>query len=217
MSIRKVHLYSRDDKYNPKAPYPHVRINSDGSISGFDSDFWYIKEDAETHEGLVVGRETDPYVRIMSDVWADLYYALVWNPDLEKVERVPVGDSEFAGGTQEYQVVVDAPADIMIAFEAWKAGRAKGKALRERMSEYDAREQRTQEERQTPRRGKTVRVIKGRKLPLGTEGLVFWVGGDRFGNTKLGIATSDRKDSRGFWADVKWTYAQNVEVIRQHA
>lgn len=61
--------------------------------------------------------------------------------------------------------------------------------------------------------GKTVRVYKGRKVPVGTIGEVFWVGwhcrspyGDPWGiytTTRVGI-----KDWRG---DVYWTALDNVE------
>ena len=55
--------------------------------------------------------------------------------------------------------------------------------------------------------GKEVEVIKGRKVPIGTVGTVFWMRTDKYcGNTvtKIGI-----KDDKG---EVYWTYFQNVRV-----
>jgi hypothetical protein len=60
-----------------------------------------------------------------------------------------------------------------------------------------------------------VKVVAGRKVPIGTEGEVFWVsnplvyGQSRFATTtfKLGV-----KDAQG---NVHWTYDQNVELIER--
>lgn len=57
-----------------------------------------------------------------------------------------------------------------------------------------------------PAIGKEVRAVKGRKVPLGTEGRVFWTGDDGYGpGLRLGIETA--KGERVFIA------AENVEVI----
>ena len=55
--------------------------------------------------------------------------------------------------------------------------------------------------------GKEVEVIKGRKVPIGTVGTVFWMRTDKYcGNTvtKIGI--------KGDKGEVYWTYFQNVRV-----
>ncbi len=76
-------------------------------------------------------------------------------------------------------------------------------------------------------KGKKVRVFKGRKVKIGTEGIVFWIGKpQKFGYysepvTKIGIATSDRKETAKTrngktyerYADVEWVSAANCEVI----
>lgn len=41
------------------------------------------------------------------------------------------------------------------------------------------------------RRDKLVRVIRGRKLPIGTEGIVFWIGNTKYGES-VGIELSDK-------------------------
>lgn len=62
---------------------------------------------------------------------------------------------------------------------------------------------------------KRVKVVKGRKVPIGTEGECFWMGsydnskyGDPWGiytNIRVGI-----KDDNG---EVYWTSVNNIEVI----
>lgn len=58
---------------------------------------------------------------------------------------------------------------MVVKWEAWKAARA-----------AEARAARVTLEAKTPRLGKTVRVVRGRKVPIGTVGVVAWVGADRF-------------------------------------
>ena len=50
--------------------------------------------------------------------------------------------------------------------------------------------------------GKVMQVVRGRKVPKGTEGRVFWMRDGR-----VGLALSDRKDARGYHADVVWVDA----------
>lgn len=64
------------------------------------------------------------------------------------------------------------------------------------------------EDAATPRKGKRVRVVRGRKVPRGTEGVVIWLGVDDWGKARLGL-----KDADG---NAHWTAASNVEVIGTH-
>ncbi len=61
------------------------------------------------------------------------------------------------------------------------------------------------------RKGDRVRVVKGRKVPKGTEGTAFWIGSNHYG-TSVGVALSDRKDDRGRFADVQFIAWANLEV-----
>jgi len=57
-----------------------------------------------------------------------------------------------------------------------------------------------------PSKGDRVRVVRGRKVPIGTEGVLFWEQFDsRFDAYRIGI----RDDSK----EVHWTYKKNVETI----
>jgi len=60
-------------------------------------------------------------------------------------------------------------------------------------------------------KNKTVRVVKGRKVAIGTEGVCFWIGSA--GGNGRGISYGDRigfKDSAG---TTHWTSLSNVEVV----
>lgn len=55
-------------------------------------------------------------------------------------------------------------------------------------------------------KGATVKVVKGRKVPKGTVGVVFWMGESGYGKTRLGI-----RDAAG---ETHWVPdAGNVEVM----
>lgn len=70
----------------------------------------------------------------------------------------------------------------------------------------DRDRERQEEERRfnTPTKGKQVRVFKGRKVPIGTEGRVFWYGENQWGYS-CGLELQD--GTRVF------TAAGNVQVI----
>lgn len=56
-----------------------------------------------------------------------------------------------------------------------------------------------------PQRGDIVEVFKGRKVPKGTVGEVFWIGDGRWG-TRVGIREEGREEP---W----WTAASNCRVV----
>lgn len=212
---------------------------------------FYIEHDEMSHEGRVVAMERDINVRIMSDVWADLTFAVVYEPTREHTgfgsteydwtaprlpngemghkskgpcgyfRRVQVDNSEFQG-TQELIVPkVDASPEILELYEAWK----RGQAFRKADAEYDRQERALQEEKRAPVSGKWVRVTSGRKVALGTEGIIFWSGDSQWG-PKVGIALpmedgtfrkvkKPGRYGRSYesYADVAWTATRNVEVI----
>lgn len=174
---------------------------------------FYVEADKTSHEGRVVEIEVDRSVRIMSDVWADITYAVVYEPtrmhtgvaSTEKVysvknadgsygtknrgacgtfRRVQIANTEFRGPSSELiRAAVDAPSWLMEVYEAWKAGAA----LRSAMNKYDREQQAILDERRYVKKDRWVRVTRGRKVKQGTEGLVFWLGASQWG-TKVGIA-----------------------------
>jgi hypothetical protein len=54
-------------------------------------------------------------------------------------------------------------------------------------------------------KGSTVRVVKGRKVPLSTTGVVFWIGEDGFGKEKVGFTTAE--------GEKHFTAKTNVEAV----
>ena len=54
-------------------------------------------------------------------------------------------------------------------------------------------------------KGQTVTVVRGRKVPKGTTGIVFWIGTDSFDKPKIGF-----RDDAG---TTHWTAASNVEAL----
>lgn len=61
-------------------------------------------------------------------------------------------------------------------------------------------------------RGQTYKVVRGRKVPIGTTGKVFWWG-DKGWGMSVGMNTSDRKDARGKNLDVVFVPLKNLEYV----
>ncbi len=148
------------------------------------------------------------------------FYAVVWNG--EKVMSV---DYDTTRGASSGSAVIDATDEVKALaddyLEEWYFKMLK------RMDERDAA---------TPAKGKVVRVVAGRKVPIGSEGEIFWAAERNFDPynrpsgkcLKIGIALSDemetvtktRRDGSTYTIeghkDVGWTYGKNVEVINPH-
>lgn len=56
-------------------------------------------------------------------------------------------------------------------------------------------------------KGQTVTVVRGRKVPKGTTGVVFWTGFDAYDKPKIGF-----RDAAG---TTHWTATSNVEAVNQ--
>lgn len=203
-----------------------------------------LKTGETSHEGRVVDTQTKTNVRLMSDVWATLHFVVVYEPTREAtgVEStrsqwcheegatngcgtfrwIQVGNSEFPHPTHEgFEYTIDANEEALAAYEGWKAGRL----LAKRLDDYNALEFRANERRRNVEVGKTVRVTKGRKVPQGTEGVVFWIGSSGYG-TKVGLGLPNEDGSYTFvekagrygktyksYKNVAWTAISNVQVI----
>ena len=141
--------------------------------------------------GLVLRTETRTE-RIMSDVWADMTRAVVWDPATGSPSQVYLGNSEF--GTDKV-ADVDATPETVAAYDAWKAARA---------AEAAAAEEARREERAAARLREVVRgcravVARGRKVAKGTEGRVFWIGNGTFG-PRAGLETDAGET---VWVDLR--------------
>lgn len=115
------------------------------------------------------------------------FYAIVW--DGEKITTVDYASTRF--WTYHNTAEVDATDSVKAAARAW-------------LRKHAARQYELSQRSRAASHGDTVRVTKGRKVPVGTEGKVFWIGEKRWG-TRVGF-----KDADG---EAHWTAADNVEVI----
>lgn len=151
-----------------------------------------------TYSGAVleIGGRRD--VRVMSDVWGTETYATVW--DGEKITTVGTALSDDMGYRVYADASVDATPDVRAAARAYtikrEADRMKAEWERatDRLVAYAAKIE----------RGKEVIVARGRKVPKGTTGIVFWLGEGKYG-LRAGI-----KDAAG---TVHWTAASNLDVV----
>jgi hypothetical protein len=148
-----------------------------------------------THEGRVVGLGRFRHFP-GTGMGDNTEYAVVLNPDGTYGE---VTLSVYHDGLYDRyaEATVDAPAEAVAAYNS--------KIEAERKSSKEAAELKALiEEAARLEKGKRVRVVRGRKVPHGTEGEVFWVGYTRYGR-RVGFTGTD--------GQTYWTAASNVEVI----
>jgi len=146
----------------------------------------------ETHAGQVVATYSE-----CASLWeADRWFAVVAIDD--GYETVSLGSQRWGSGSLERDVAaIDVGAEVAEAYAGYLAEkRAREAATAERL-------RREAEERRVAK-GKRVRVVRGRKVARGTEGVVIWRGQSNYGGYRIGI-----KDAAG---EVHWTAESNVEV-----
>ena len=155
-----------------------------------------------THIGCVIDRETRDY-RAMSDVYTTADYALVWLPEEEDTKWIRVNinymgcdshgviERDITKGqyAEDYEIYLMIQEDIKRENERIEAERRAKEA-----------ELGFKKALQSPSKGATCRAIKGRKVPKGTEGVIFYIRHDRVGF----------KDSNGVaW----WINGDQIEVM----
>jgi hypothetical protein len=94
-------------------------------------------------------------------------------------KRISTGWYYDGDGDTTADAEVDAPADVIAEYR--KVVEAAELANAETLEVAEAAE-----EARRIGKGKRVRVVSGKKVPLGTEGEVFWIGDGKFG-TRIGI------------------------------
>lgn len=136
--------------------------------------------------------------RVMSDVWETLPYATVFNAETGKVEVV---------WRSSGPATVDATPETIAAANAWLLAAA----TTARKNKWAGKVAAALEAARKPSKGKTVTVVKGRKVAKGTTGTVIWVGaGKSYSYYDSGALRVGVKDAAG---TVHWTAASNVEVV----
>lgn len=150
-----------------------------------------------TYEGRVLRVFREDY-RAMSDVYTVALFAEVLEND-GTIQRHMVNagfECDVNGGTAE----VDATPEVLAAAKIYNDVVAAERTARHLMRMAEEKEA----ERKRPSKGKTLKVVKGRKVPVGTEGVCIWLGNGQYGS-RVGI-----KDSAG---NVHWTAASNCEAV----
>ncbi len=127
------------------------------------------------------------------------FYAVVWDEEDSSLKKVYYASTSHY--TYENVAEVDATPEVKAKAREWLF-----KWAMEQLRKAD------KEKAERPEVGKMVKVVKGRKVKLGTTGKMFWAGTDRWGKLKVGVATSEKKEN-GRYVDVVWTWVDNVEVI----
>lgn len=137
----------------------------------------------------------NPVLQVMSDVWDNCPFVVVAK-----------SDGTFETVWAEYtENSVDASPELIKAYT--------DKIERERKeAQFKERKRNFYNSMTAPCYGRTVEVVRGRKVAKGTKGILFWMRKGCYG-TKIGIAVDGAKDSRGRFVNVAWTYLHNIEVV----
>ncbi len=141
------------------------------------------------------------------------FYAVVWDEEKQTCTEV-VYDT-----TRSYmtgQAVVDATPEVKAKAGAW----LKAWAIKRLTEEYNRKAEQVARE---IAKGDQVRVVRGRKVPKGTEGTVFWKGERRYG---VQYARHGFSHGSGFYGDIVtrvgfkdaqgtvfWTNETNLEKV----
>lgn len=136
------------------------------------------------------------------------FYAIVWNPETKSTERVDYATTR--GWTYPNSASVDATPEVRADYEAMLARKRE-----------EARKLAEEREARTPAPGKALRVVRGRKVPIGTTGVCVWYGeGKRFGFDYAAKYSGGLVSNRPMRVGLKtpagvvhWTDAKNVEVV----
>jgi hypothetical protein len=169
--------------------YKDPRATHGGSCSG-PRDALYLET---TYKGLVLElREYNG--RDDSD-----FYAVVWDPENGTTDRVDYATTR--GWTYPNSASVDATPEVLEAYAAFRKAADERRRAEHEASRKAELKAAIEREAKEPRKGGRAKVVKGRKVPKGTEGVVIWVGGGDWG-PRVGI-----KDDAG---TVHWTALGNV-------
>ena len=155
-----------------------------------------------THVGCVIKSETRDY-RAMSDVYTTADYAFVWLPE-EQTADWRLININYMGCDSHGHIVPDIyKGEYAEDYEIYLMIQEDIKRENERIeAERRAKEAELgfKKALQSPSKGATCRAIKGRKVPKGTEGVIFYIRHDRIGF----------KDANGVaW----WINGDQIEVM----
>jgi hypothetical protein len=139
------------------------------------------------------------------------FYMVVWNPATKTPETI-----EFAttrGWTYPcFGSSVDATPEVIAEYEAYLAEQRKKAELAS-----------DKEQARQPKFGRTVKVVKGRKVPVGTTGEICWIGKNQFGGayskvtTRVGIRLLDGTKVFTDFANCEIVNPEQYETLKEAA
>ena len=158
-----------------------------------------------SYEGCVVAKFST-IKRVMSDIWADAFHAVVWDKTTGCWKTINT-HTNFELDTRYARIIIDASPELQAKWAAHQAEEQKRRD--EAVAEYWRQRavEHAVERHNAAVLGKEMVVVKGHKVALGTKGIVFWV--PTFRDGRVGLRTSDRKVGKN-WADVVWVAESNL-------
>lgn len=217
------------DQYLPDY-WINKQINSWDVKSFFDKEGkappgYRVDENRTEYEGRVIKTEVR-CERIMSDVWDNIGYALVYLPETTGKVMKTKWESEYiqerdyvwvcTGGGNDLDftsVKCDAPQEIKNKYEKDEKFFQEQKIHKERMRVKADR-------RYEIRKDSIVQVVTGRKIKQGTFGKVFWFGDNTWGK-QVGIAitpekgnqTKGDKEYKNVYINTQFTSQSNCRIV----
>lgn len=198
------------------------------------TDEWTVKRGKEALEKYTrkynsyVGKilavaDTRRTVQVMSDIWEEWQErtVTVWSAAEHKAITFVSDNHTYGHPAQASAYEVDATPEVVTKYRRWVATvslpeQAARKAEARRKELEEALDLKREEALYGLRKGTTYEVVRGRKYPHGTMGVLVWHGQNRFGPTAM-LATTDRKDAKGRYADVIFLNPANLKVADNDA
>ena len=141
-------------------------------------------DDGTSHEGLVMSASWTKQIRVMSDVWENATYCLVWDPNTETAETITLHISDMSS-RRGVVSGVDADPAIIAAYEAELARKDEVRRVAEEGHRIRTAEAAAERELKDIQKGCEVIVVKGRKVPVGTRVGLELAGKDKLTYTAL--------------------------------
>lgn len=158
---------------------------------------YYSRTGEVLHVGCVI-RKHSYEQRVMSDDWSTTHVAIVWDPAAKEPITIPLYTIGYSCSNEcEIDLAPEYKADVDAFYEAAR--------VRSEQAAYARRCEEAHKRLLEPRVGFQARVISGRKVKIGTVGIITWSDPQGAYGPRVGI-----KDASG---TVQYTAASNVERV----
>lgn len=176
---------------------PIIKFNGPNDVTG-----------TSTYIGCVVSTRVS-IDRVMSDIYADVYHAIVWDEETNSFLDITT-HSAFELDSRRARIELDASPELAAKYVAHLKELQQARDSARAMQLAVERQKREKLEHDRPTLNKEMVVVRGSGPYaglVGARGIVFWVRDGR-----VGLRTSDRKVGKT-WADVVWTLERNVKNV----